>query len=210
MKILDKWLENISTLDTKVIERHPPMPVMSWTEFKKKRHARIWKRMSEMDRARHNFIRHLNTFNDTLIKKLLAPRKKKIQGNRVLQKKRQQLIDAKSNPPPSSKKSLSMSGSFSSNTKRSNIKTGKTSKDYQEKDSVLQDDDRRVKQKSSLKKLSKSEESSHSTLNKSKEKLREDIKDNLDQEPSKVESLPATNQNDSQENVRKKLDNLDL
>ncbi|GFR27581.1 uncharacterized protein TNCT_235121, partial [Trichonephila clavata] len=41
LKILDKWLENISTLDTKVIERHAPIPVMNWTDFKKKRHAKI-------------------------------------------------------------------------------------------------------------------------------------------------------------------------
>ncbi|GFT38603.1 hypothetical protein TNCV_4949101 [Trichonephila clavipes] len=166
--------------------------------------------MSQMDRARHTFIRHLNTFNDTLIKKLLAPRKKKILGNRVVKTKRQQLINAKSNPPPPSKEPLSMGGSSSSNAKRPNTKTGKTSKNYQEKDSVIQDDDRRVKQKPSLKKLSMSKESSHSTLNISKEKLREDIKDNLDQESSKVESLPTTDQTDSQENVRNKLSNLDL
>ncbi|GFT65754.1 uncharacterized protein NPIL_190261 [Nephila pilipes] len=209
LKILDEWLENISKLDAVVI-KSDPIPTTSWKDFKKKHHTRVFNRMTEMDCARHNLITNSNTFNDSLIRKLLAPRKKKIEGNRLLRKNNQQFYDLNRNYLTSSKKCQISGVPSTSNMPRTKAKSENTPKGSQERVSKSEVDDLKLRKKNQLKKASKNEGSLQPTTRKLKEKLEEDTYDNSDLESSITERLDETEQNDSQENVRKKLDFLDL
>ncbi|GBM50582.1 hypothetical protein AVEN_266796-1, partial [Araneus ventricosus] len=93
LKVLDDWLKEISTPVAKVVQIRR-IPSLTWEDFQKKHYARAKKRVAEMNRARHNLVHDFNSFNENVIRKLVAARDS-VERQRIYRSTRQLPADAR-------------------------------------------------------------------------------------------------------------------
>ncbi|GBN03639.1 hypothetical protein AVEN_198024-1 [Araneus ventricosus] len=112
LRVLDDWLKEISTPIAKVVQIRR-IPSLTWEDFQKKHYARAKKRVAEMNRARHNLVHDFNSFNENVIRKLVAARDS-VERQRIYRSTRQLPVDAR--VPKAVKSDTATSVSASSTT----------------------------------------------------------------------------------------------